>query len=328
MKKSFIQLSILFGLFSTSFSQIQNESSKPEFKYKTEEIIENTTHFRFEIDAAQVSYQGLHVALGSGTRILAYHFVDRLSAEINYNHRWMALLLDKRMVGFTQNESIAPLKGKELAFGLSYSVSKKLHRGKVFMNLKASKTQRTVEELPVNYFRLVDLKLGMLFYDLPGQVKFESTSGINNNIVHFMQNTRCVSFGLSIKRLQNDLFSTENYGHIKSSDYGEFFMDLFYGLGESFPSALYTPVYPGGVYGEPNSYLPVNQYTYSLIKEGMTYNPFGGQIGYKSGSMTSGFGSTISIGFRPGYISQEEVGFLHNLSASLGVGYHFPVRKK
>lgn len=328
MKTNFkpVALSLFFLASYTVFGQ--QEPVKVDINFTKDDILTNTTHYRLEIEAAQISYVGKQAMLGSGGRFLAHHFVGDFSAEVGYLQRWMARIPYEQKVGFTEFENVKAFLGREFSFAIGFSFYNKPIDKKEFHSLKQGKTNKIVE-MPARVHKVFDLKLGFLYYDLPGQVTFTNNANFNTPTVQFMQQTRSISFGISKKKLQHDIYTTDLFGKVKQSIYGELFLEALFGLGESFPTALYRPTYPAGnAVEEPTGYTAVNATTLEQIKSGMKYNRFGGQLGYRSGSMKHGFGATVLIGYRPGYISQQEIGFLDNLSGSFSLCYHFPFRKK
>ncbi len=328
MKTIYRRLCVLGMLTPVLSVNAQMELDKANFKYTKEDILTKTQHYRLELEAAQIGYQGRHVSVGSGIRLLAYHLVGDFSLEGGFVQRWMARIpYQQHKIGFTQFENMKPFTGREFNLAMSYSIYKSYENKSELISVKHENTHR-IADLPVRIYKVIDIKVGMLYYDLPGQIVFENTANFNRPVIHFMQNTRAITLGISKKKLQHDVFSTDLYGIVKQSAFGELFVDFLYGLGESFPDVLYRANYASANDPEPSFYNPISANTMQTIRNGMKYNPFGGLLGYRSGGMRHGFGATVMFGFRPGYISQQDIGFLDNLTGSFTMAYHFPIRKK
>jgi len=329
MKISLSKLNVFALLLSGGALFAQPEETQADFVYSVEDVIKRTDHFRFEIDAAALGYHGKHLSLGIGGRIVAHHFVDKLSAEANFLFRHRAGLLKEQQIGFSQNENLNEFRGQESGFLLTYSFSKKLAKKDQFVTLNESRSVKTVSKLPTTFFRLMDIRLGMVFYDLPSQLTFKSDAIYNNNLVYFMQRTRSLSLGVSFKTLQHDIFETNVFGKVTQSNYGDLFVDLLFGLSPSFPGELYQTFYAeNNSMNEPNSFSGASEIDYDNIRDGLKYNRLGAQIGYRSGKMRRGLGATLAVGYRPGFYSDAERGYLDNITANLTIAYHFVVKKK
>lgn len=329
MIRSIAKISLFLFLLTVRIAVAQEDEKKPDFSYSVDYAIERTNHFRFELDALPLGYQGKHLSLGIGGRVVAHHFVDKLTAEANFLFRYRTGLLNETQIGFSQNDNLHSFRGIEAGFLLSYSLSKKLTKKDKYVTLNESRSVKTVSKLPTTFFKLIDLRLGMVIFDLPSQLTFESSTVYDNNLVYFMQNTRSLSLGVSFKKIQHEVFSTTVFGEVTHSNYGDFFIDVLYGLAPSFPDALYRTTYAenNNLY-EPNAYNIASSTDYNNVLDGLQYNRLGGQIGYRSGKMRNGLGATIAVGYRPGYFSNAERSYLDNITASLTIAYHFVTRKK
>lgn len=326
--------SIYFSaLFASIFASIpalfsQKEADKPEVIYSRDGFLNQTKQLRFEVDIMNVGFQGKHFSYGIGGRFLAYHFVDKLSAEVAYNQRLAAIIPEGNSMGYSQKSNVDPFKGLEFNLAVGYSISKKEIDTKEMVSLKQTRNVITVSEFPVKVHKTFDLKLGFLIFDLPGQIEIQPNSPFITPTMHLMQNTRSITFGFSRKTMKNDSYTTDKFGKIKHSAYGEFYMDFIYGLGASFPNELFVAETINGFNYYNEKYVPVSPAVYESIKASMQYNPFGGQIGFRSGSMRHGFGFNTCVAFRPGFISQSTYGLIENLTANLTVSYHIPVLLK
>lgn len=329
MKLSSTKMSFLLLLLGGSSLVAQENKKEPDFSYSVNYIIERTNHFRFELDALPLGYQGKHLSLGIGGRVVAHHFVDKLTAEANFLYRYRTGLLNETQIGFSQNDNLHSFRGIEAGFLLSYSLSKKLGKKDEYVTLNESRSVKTVSKLPTSFFKMIDLRLGMVIFDLPSQLTFESSTVYDNNLVYFMQNTRALSLGVSFKKIQHEVFTTNVFGNVTHSNYGDFFIDILYGLAPSFPDALYRTTYAenNNLY-EPNAYNIASSTDYNNVLDGLQYNRLGGQIGYRTGKMRNGLGATIAVAYRPGYFSNAERSYLDNITANLTIAYHFVTRKK
>jgi hypothetical protein len=316
----------IFASTTALYSQKEDEIS--EVVYSRDGFLNHAKHLRFEFDIINGGYQGNHFSYGLGGRFLAYHILGRLSAEIAYTQRMAATFLEVKEMGFSQKTNVDPFKGKELNASLGYSILKKEINSKEILSLRKKPSIVTYSEFPVKIHKTFDLKFGLLSYDFPRQIEIKPiTPGITPTI-HLMENTRACTFGFSKKRMKKDSYSTEQFGKIKQSAYSEFYMDLIYSLGASFPEALYVAETVNGVIVYNEKYIPLDPDIYKSIKTSMEYNPFGGQIGFRSGSMEHGFGFNTYFAFRPGFISQSDLGIFENLTANITISYHIPLLVK
>ena len=144
MSNNLGKVTVFTMLLSAGVIFAQPDEKQADFVYTVEDVIKRTDHLRFEIDAAALGYQGKHLSLGIGGRIVAHHFVDKLSAEANFLFRYRAGLLKEQQIGFTQNENIYEFRGQESGFLLSYSVSKKLGKKDDYVTLNQSRSTKTV----------------------------------------------------------------------------------------------------------------------------------------------------------------------------------------
>ena len=322
-------LSIILICNTPAFAQWFEEYKSTDFVYKRLDSLVTPKHFRIELDPLQLGFQGGHFSMGVGGRLLAYHFYDKISAEVSYIQRYFSTIPGEDYAAISQRPNLDPFKGKELNFVLSYSLahfSKDLTiEGFVFGREMWDSTL----ELPVNFNFLVDLRMGVVLYDLPAQTEFKSELFIPEKL-HYLHQTRSINLGISYKVLARENYSTNHYGKLHFSLYHEVFVDFLYAPKAFFPDQLYTPSnWSGFIIYEPLDFVLASNSVYDDVTSGLMYSPIGYQFGARTARMKNALGFSLLFGVRPGFVTQTLDGlFFERFTSSIALSYHIPHKVK
>jgi len=215
MKKRIFEfglLSLILMYNSPSFAQWFEDKDSTDFLYRRDASLASSKHFRIELDPVQFGFQGGHFSMGAGGRLLAYHFVDKLSAEVSYIHRYFSILLGEEPA-VSQQPNLDPFKGKEFSFVLSYSFFSFVNNIGVSGVLMKRKMLNEVIRIPVTFNHYFDLRLGAMLFDHPGRTEFQTSMFIPQKL-HYLHQTRSVNMGISYKALAKDTYTTDRFGKI------------------------------------------------------------------------------------------------------------------
>jgi len=110
----------------------------------------------------------------------------------------------------------------------------------------------------------------------------------------------------------------------------EVFLDFLYAPKAFFPEQLYTPSnWPTIFFDEPLNFVLASNTIYDEVTSGLVYSPFGFQLGARTSSMRNALGFSMSLGIRPGFVSQTFIKpAFERFTASIGLSYHFPLKVK
>jgi hypothetical protein len=321
-------LSLILMCNSPSFSQWFEDKDSTDFLYRRDASLASSKHFRIELDPLQFGFQGGHFSMGAGGRLLAYHFVDKLSAEVSYIQRYYSIL-PREEPAVSQQPNLDAFKGKEFSFVLSYSLFSFIKDFDVTGVLMKRKMLNEVIRIPVTFNHHFDLRLGAMLFDHPGRTEFQTSMFIPQKL-HYVHQTRSVNMGLSYKALAKDTYTTNQFGKIQFSLFHEVFLDFLYAPKAFFPEQLYTPNnWPYFSFNESLNFVLASNTIYDEVTSGLVYSPFGFQFGARTSSMRNALGFSMLLGIRPGYVSQTFIKpALERYTASIGLSYHFPLKVK
>jgi len=323
-------LSIILICNTSTFAQWFEERNSEVFVYKRLGSLATPKHFRIELDPLQIGFQGGHFSMGAGGRLLAYHFYDKLSADVSYIQRYFSTIPQQQYAAFSQRPNLDPFKGKELSFVLSYSLANFIGDYTVDGFLMDLEMLETGIRLPATFNFLVDLRLGAVLYDLPAQTEFVSDFFLGTQKLHYLHQTRSINLGLSFKVLANDEYATNQYGFLWFSLFQEVFIDFLYAPKAFFPEKLYTHSNLSGfIFYEPQEFVLASNSVYDDVTSRLVYSPFGYQFGVRTARMKNALGFSLLLGLRPGFVTQKFIKpTFERFTSSFALSYHIPQKVK
>jgi hypothetical protein len=288
------------------FSQVQDENDQNyDFNYSRVDSMKNTRMLRFDFAPAHIGVHGEHLAFSAGGTIVAQHFLNRFSLDATFFYRyyaenwvssWPGI---KTQVKFGITDDPFKYRGKEYDAHLSYSLINKTRNKKYTSLLKRERGRDIVSDFWVNEHRILDLRIGYSYFDLPSYLDI-SGNNLPSSSIYFKQNVRALSLGFSFKKMHNDKFKTDRYGEISSNSFSELYVDLLFGLNPSFPDRLFQPVYVP--ISDSYVYTESTAETVENVKNTLKHQRLGAVLGYRWTPYGNGLSIASNLAFRPRYL--------------------------